>query len=275
HHHHSRLLYFLTDPSFLQSQTSNFLNNSVPQPLLPPPQPLITHQPIAVAAVDDCCNECCPAIHPEEANPAEEEYLLNCSWASCTEKFNVTESFIDHLYKQHLHSLRQQQQQQQQQQIQVQTLMPTSVKEKQYQCHWINCQQTLNHLESLLNHVLEVHILGQKNEYYCRWSSCDRIGRPFTQRQKLIRHLQTTHLGFKPFQCDICQKGFSEARLLMQHKRVHTGEKPFSCDQCDKKFSVASALTIHKRTLHSGEKPFICKYCKKKFPESSNLTKHV
>jgi uncharacterized Zn-finger protein len=66
------------------------------------------------------------------------------------------------------------------------------------------------------------------HEYVCEWHKCERKGKPFTQRQKMMRHLQT-HTGDKPYQCMECLQRFSDMVAMNQHKRIHTGEKPYKC----------------------------------------------
>ena len=88
----------------------------------------------------------------------------------------------------------------------------------------------------------------------------------------LIQH-QLTHTKTKNYQCDTCQKAFSQKHTLITHKRIHTGDKPYVCDKCDKAFSRLSNLTLHYRT-HTGEKPYKCDHCENDFATSSNLRRH-
>ncbi|KAI5818577.1 hypothetical protein BZA77DRAFT_7232 [Pyronema omphalodes] len=133
--------------------------------------------------------------------------------------------------------------------------------------------QTANELQQ---HAKEVHInaLRKKTGYHCYWAGCARQEKPFSQKGKVERHLQT-HTGFKSCTCDICGKEFSAPQALQQHVRTHTGEKPYKCDHCGKEFAQGSAMTMHKRT-HTGERPLKCDWpgCGKRFSESSNLSKH-
>ncbi|CEP13104.1 hypothetical protein [Parasitella parasitica] len=322
HHHHSRLLYFLTDSSLL-ARLNNYgqFQPSQPQPfsvqasspllmpfsppasttplrhdtgatptklpILPPPQP--SSQPIAVAAVDDCCNECCPVVAGDAAsNLASQNLTLpsikkrkrddeqgraeqqptQCRWSSCAARFDTVEDLTPHLFSSHLNkqplkdcywgSCGQQFRDGEASlwdHLSSQHLHNALLL---HACRWLNCQERFAAFDTLTVHLSQAHVGSGKSEYKCQWVACERNGKIFTQRQKIMRHIQT-HTGAKPYQCHTCKRRFSESSMLVQHMRTHTGERPFKCDQCQKEFSVSAALTIHKR-VHTGEKPFACKY---------------
>lgn len=152
-------------------------------------------------------------------------------------------------------------------------------------CQWLctdpdtqethECGKVFSDAAELTAHISEDHVGFRKNQYVCMWAGCDRHGRPFAQRQKITRHLQT-HTKNKPFKCEVCGNSFAEEAVLRQHMRIHSGERPFECKVCGKKFAASTALSVHLRT-HTGEKPLACKWpgCGKRFSESSNLAKHM
>jgi hypothetical protein len=238
----------------------------------------------ACAAVFKCIDDL--ILHLNKLHVGSKSIKTNnqCRWEACQTAKEDTDDLISHLCQDHL-----------------------GAPELKHGCHWKGCETRFESFDDLTGHLSERHIGTGKSQYVCSWEECERQGRAFTQRQKVMRHIQThtgkkglnllictvimtlryTHMltlsfwtnsGDKPYQCNICNKRFSEANIMTQHMRRHTGEKPYRCPEagCTKEFSISGALTIHKR-VHSGEKPFQCRFegCDKRFAESSNLTKHV
>ncbi|KAI8914755.1 hypothetical protein DFJ77DRAFT_463189 [Powellomyces hirtus] len=191
-------------------------------------------------------------------NSARSSFIHACKWALCSlSTFFSVDDLFEHLCSDHLA-------------IKGTVGLP-------HGCMWLGCAQRFETFDELTNHLSEEHIGSGHSEYVCMWENCERNGKPFSQRQKVMRHIQT-HTGDKPYQCTVCNQRFSESGIMTQHMRTHTGERPYKCPEpaCEREFAIPGALTIHRRK-HTGEKPFKCKAggCDKRFSESSNLTKHL
>ncbi|KAI5800111.1 hypothetical protein EDC01DRAFT_628621 [Geopyxis carbonaria] len=205
-----------------------------------------------------------------------------CRWDNCNTVVPADVDLVKHVHSEHLHP-------QQNHNIAPAprrhiTQTPSDTEESRM-CEWQDvdaagtthtCGQVFATSNELQQHARDVHItaLKKRTGYYCRWQSCNRRDKPFSQKGKVERHLQT-HTGFKSCTCEVCGKEFSAPQALQQHIRTHTGEKPYKCDVCGKEFAQGSAMTMHKR-VHTGERPLQCDYpgCGKRFSESSNLSKH-
>lgn len=284
------------------------INTTLPTILPTPPAP------IAVAAVDDCCNQCCPVIgaagtnlkreagcespvamttttsivpveaisspfpsssidtnnrkrsstednenaaskkqrneeqevenapNTEEEAREEAEETTQCKWSSCSANFQTIEDLTPHLFKTHLNNSRKKTPQSNTcfwescsagnnttTLASTQDLLNHLTREHLkstllHACRWLNCTERFEAFDSLTIHLSKVHVGSGKSEYICQWVSCERNGKIFTQRQKIMRHIQT-HTGAKPYQCLTCQKRFSEANIMTQHIRTHTGTK--------------------------------------------------
>ncbi|XP_072170946.1 uncharacterized protein [Diadema setosum] len=145
-------------------------------------------------------------------------------------------------------------------------------------CKWAGCYAKFDQLENLVCHVNECHVrLEKESEYSCRWEGCQRKGKGFNARYKMLIHVRT-HTNEKPHQCQLCHKSFSRLENLKIHNRSHTGERPYECpvEGCNKRYSNSSDRFKHTRT-HMEEKPYSCKVhgCHKRYTDPSSLRKHI
>jgi len=78
---------------------------------------------------------------------------------------------------------------------------------------------------------------------------CTLCDNEFDSERKLLKHTPQHTNGFN---CDQCEKSFSNSGVLKSHKNIHLDEKPFKCDVCDKGFAQAGNLKTHKIRYHEG-----------------------
>ncbi|KAG1438811.1 hypothetical protein G6F56_012515 [Rhizopus delemar] len=180
HHHHSRLFYFLTNPT---------QNNS---------PALSSTAPIAVA-IQDCCRLCCPTPQPTTLSEP-----VRCKWSSCPESFNQPEDLAPHLFRDHVNKNRKRQPKcywescSETVEDLVKHLTSRHLMRLWLACRWRDCSQSFDGFKPLTDHVSKDHVGSGKSEYECDWTACDRQGRAFNQRQKIMRHIQT-HTGARPY----------------------------------------------------------------------------
>ena len=82
------------------------------------------------------------------------------------------------------------------------------------------------------------------------------------------------HIRNKYFQCEVCEKKFSQKAHLKTHMLTHTKAKSHECDICKKKFSRKCSLVEHFR-IHLGEKPYGCAEYGMWFTHGSNRNTHI
>lgn len=103
--------------------------------------------------------------------------------------------------------------------------------------------------------------------------NCEICDRKFSQKNHLTTHLRI-HARDKPFQCEVCDRKFTDKSNFTRHHLVHTGDRPFECEVCNKKFTHKGDLTKHSR-IHSGDKPFKCETCDQRFTQKNVLIDHI
>lgn len=138
--------------------------------------------------------------------------------------------------------------------------------EKKYSCS--ECEKSFKEKGALKKHQRSKHF----KELFCH--PCDYCGKMISAssigRHKLI------HTGEKPFKCTMpeCDKHFRSTAEVRKHVMAHHSiERPFNCDVCGKGFTLQCLLNTHMKT-HSGEKPFVCHDCGKAFPKLYSLKRH-
>lgn len=100
---------------------------------------------------------------------------------------------------------------------------------------------------------------------------CELCEKRFSNVHSLKQHV-TRHNREKCKRCDICGNNYTEEYFAV-HSRIHTGEKPYACDICGKRFAQYSGLWEHE-AVHSAEKPFVCT-CGKLFSRRKELKRHA
>lgn len=120
-------------------------------------------------------------------------------------------------------------------------------------------------------------MLHVKTAHDTRLYICDVCGEDFRKRNELSLHLDE-HVATEEgdFQCEVCNRIFSNLRLFRIHKRMHYPQnKAWSCGTCGKKYSSKNLLDEHINT-HTGARPYVCQksMCGKAFASKYTFKAH-
>ncbi|KAG2156051.1 hypothetical protein DEU56DRAFT_217351 [Suillus clintonianus] len=71
---------------------------------------------------------------------------------------------------------------------------------------------------------------GTARKWLCTWLTESGGQCKYMSKKQLVkRHVETTHLRYKPFVCGVCSKGFPQKTSLDTHMHGHTGSTPHAC----------------------------------------------
>ncbi|XP_053506573.1 zinc finger protein 845-like isoform X1 [Ictalurus furcatus] len=128
------------------------------------------------------------------------------------------------------------------------------------------CSETLERLDSLREHYLNVHDF--KGPY-----QCSKCAKTHVDLKAIVKHMKT-HNEERPYKCSRCSKCFKQRSALTVHAKIHSGYKPFLCEECGKCFSSNISLQRHS-VSHKTERPYTCPQCNNGFKTHYALNSHL
>ncbi|XP_069482760.1 zinc finger protein 501-like isoform X2 [Ambystoma mexicanum] len=180
--------------------------------------------------------------------------------------------------------------------------------EKSLKCP--ECTQSFKYERDLLRH-LETHsvqrpykcmeclrcfgkssdlLLHQRSHQGEKPYRCPNCGQCFTHSTDLaihqFKHTDETSATFertsrnvpreeiKCYQCRLCDRTFTNRKLMEQHERAHKLPKLIQCPKCFKTFHKQADLAKHDERQHTGQKPHTCSTCGSTFRLRGSLTQH-
>jgi len=144
---------------------------------------------------------------------------------------------------------------------------------KKYSC--LHCDKKFVREKAFLAHKSNYHNENVQVEAGKKpLLSCNICPLKFEAPVQLEKHIRS-HTKSKPFQCEVCNKGFVSKSNLSAHLRLHEGTAlRYSCSQCDKKFSHPSEVKQH-MVVHTGVRAYTCHQCGNKYSRYPSLWKHL
>ncbi|KAF5299695.1 hypothetical protein FQA39_LY11490 [Lamprigera yunnana] len=116
---------------------------------------------------------------------------------------------------------------------------------------------------------LDEHVATEEGDFQCE--VCNRI---FSNLRLFRIHKRMHYPQNKAWNCDTCGKKYSSRNLLEEHINIHTGLRPYICETCGKDFASKYTFKAHERTHEARPRPFQCQHCNKTFLSQQNLSQH-
>ncbi|XP_012265939.1 zinc finger protein ZFP2-like isoform X2 [Athalia rosae] len=116
---------------------------------------------------------------------------------------------------------------------------------------------------------LDDHVANEEGDFQCE--VCNRI---FSNLRLFRIHKRVHYPQAKSWPCETCGKRYSSRNLLEEHINTHTGVRPYACETCGKDFASKYTYKAHVKTHEVRPRPFECRQCNKTFLSQQNLNQH-
>ena len=107
-----------------------------------------------------------------------------------------------------------------------------------------------------------------------KFFQCDLCDKRFSEEKMIQGHKLYRHDPKKPMKCSICHYTFLDLTHLRRHNLKYHKEN-LSCEICKKSFSIDKDLSDHMECKHNSSKIFQCDSCNYTFDTSRDLQKHI
>lgn len=99
---------------------------------------------------------------------------------------------------------------------------------------------------------------------------CEACDKSFSQMSTLTCHMKL----HTPHVCQFCGKNFNSKVGKEIHECIHTGGRPYKCCECGMGFTCSANLRQHS-LIHSDFRPLSCEVCQKLFRRCEDLQVHM
>ena len=128
-----------------------------------------------------------------------------------------------------------------------------------------------------LNSLLKTHFKNLHTNDAKKYS-CDQCDYESIDKRHLKTHVDSIHLGLRPFKCDTCESTFTQKPHLNTHKKTVHSKNEYQCRNCDERFNNDHSRISHEKRIHKGESlkkdRYKCPNCDYIGETAANLSRH-